>query len=168
MVGEVLNGSVYPVFNVKVIGSFYDVNNNIVAAQEVTTFFVRIEQELSSPFKMQVSNAGGAIERYELTLVWDDISIVDYEELIIERGEFDDEAGEIFGDLRNEGSVSVQGMIVAVTLYSDEGEIMDVYLGRTDQEILAAGESTTYTIAIPTGIEFERFEVQAQGALKLF
>ncbi|MEZ4620239.1 MAG: hypothetical protein R2867_32685 [Caldilineaceae bacterium] len=168
VVGEVLNGDSYPVFNVKVIGSFYDNNNNLVAAQESTTDFHQIEPELSSPFKLQVSNGSDNIDHYELTLIWDDVSIVDYEELTILSAEADHEGGEISGELRNEGSVSVQEIVVVVTLYGEEGDVVNVFRGTVDQAVLGANETTRYTIAIPTDLDFDRFEVQAQGALKLF
>jgi hypothetical protein len=168
VVGEVLNGDAYPVFNVKVIGSFYDSNNNLVAAQESTTFFPQIEPELSSPFKLQVANSSGNIDRYELTLTWDDISIIDYEELAVVSAEEDRTAGQIAGDLRNDGSVSVQEIVVVVTLYSAEGAVVNVVQGTVSQPVLGANETTPYTITLPPDVSYERFEVQAQGVLKLF
>lgn len=163
-----LNGDTYPVFNVKVIGSFYDSNNNLVAAQEITTFFPQIEPELSSPFKLQVANSSGNIDHYDLTLTWDDVSVVDYEELAVVSSEENRDAGEISGDLRNDGSVSVQEIVVVVTLYSAEGEVVNVIQGTVDRPLLGANETTRYTIVLPPGVEYSRFEVQAQGALKLF
>ena len=163
-----LNGDAYPVFNVKVIGSFYDSNNNLVAAQEITTFFTQIEPELSSPFKLQVANSSGNIDRYELTLTWDDVSVVDYEELAVISSEENRDSGEISGDLRNDGSVSVQAIVVVVTLYNAEGDVVNVFQGSVDQPVLGANETTHYTIVLPPGIEYDHFEVQAQGSLKLF
>ncbi|MCB0110230.1 MAG: FxLYD domain-containing protein [Caldilineaceae bacterium] len=168
VVGEVLNGDAYPVFNVKVIGSFYDSNNNLVAAQESVTVFHQIEPELSSPFRLQVSGNAGSIDHYELILVWDDVSVVDYEELTVESAEVDADAGVISGNLRNEGSVSVQDTAVVVTLYDDENNVVNVILGTVEKPVLGTGETTRYTIPLPPDVEFERIEVQAQGALKLF
>lgn len=168
VVGEVLNGDSYPVFTVKVIGTFYDSNNNVVAAQESTTIFHQIEPELSSPFKLQVTNGASAIDHYELTLTWDDVSVIDYEELAVESTEVDDETGTITGELRNNGSVSVQNIAVVVTLYDDENDVVDVLSGTADKAVLGTDETTRYTIPLPAEIEFDRIEVQAQGALKLF
>lgn len=166
--GEVLNGDSYPVFNVKVIGRFYDSNNNLVAAQETTTDFAQIEPELSSPFKLQVASGGDAIEHYELSLTWEDVSIIDYEELAILSTETDEDAGVIRGELRNEGSVSVQDIVVVATLYGEAGELLNVVRGTAAQDVLEANESASYTINLPPDVEFERVEVQAQGTLKLF
>jgi len=168
VVGEVLNGDAYPVFNVKVIGSFYDSSNNLVAAEESITIFPQIEPELSSPFKLQVANGASNIDHYELTLTWDDVSVIDYEELVVEEAEVDEEAGTINGELRNDGSVSVQNITVVVTLYDDENNVVNVLLGQVDEPLLGTDETTGYTISLPPDIVYERFEVQAQGVLKLF
>jgi len=169
-VGEVINGEHFPVFNVKVIGSFYDASGNLVGAQESVTELVQIEPELNSPFKLQVANSSGNISRYELTLVWDDISIVDYEELTILSQEARDEGQlEVFGELRNDGSVAVRDIVVVVTFYDSSGAVVDVYRGSVAQLTLGRGETTTYTIPVPRGdLNYDHFTVQAQGALQLF
>lgn len=168
--GEVINGEHFPVFNVKVIGSFYDASGNLVGAQESVTELVQIEPELSSPFKLQVANSSGNISRYELTLVWDDVSIVDYEELTILSQETRDEGQlEIVGELRNDGSVAVRDIVVVVTFYDSSGAVVDVYRGSVAQPTLGRDETTTYTIPIPrSDLEYDHFTVQAQGALQLF
>lgn len=165
-----INGESFPVFNVKVIGSFYDSNGNLVAAQESVTDLVQIEPELSSPFKLEVTNGAANISRYELTLVWEDISIIDYEELTILSAETHEENGlEVVGELQNDGSVAVANIVVVVTFYDDTGTVVEVYQGTVSKPNLARGESSAYTIAIPNpDLEYDHFSVQAQGTLQLF
>jgi hypothetical protein len=169
VVGEVLNGEAFPVFNVKVIGSFYDSNGNLVAAQESLVELAQIEPELSSPVKLQVAD-NGTISRYELTLVWDEISIVDYEELTIVSQEARDENGlTIGGELRNDGSVTVKEIVTVVTFYDASGAVVDVYRGTVDTATLAPNATATYTIRVANpDLEYDHFSVQAQGALQLF
>jgi hypothetical protein len=170
VVGEVINGGRYPVFNVKVIGSFYDASGNLVGAQESVTELVQIEPELSSPFKLQVENSGGKISRYELTLIWDDISIIDYEELTVLSQETREEGQlDVFGEVRNEGSVTVKDIVVVVTFYDSSGTVVDVYRGSTAEPTLARDATTSYSIPIPrSDLTYDHFTVQAQGALQLF
>jgi len=170
VVGEVINGEEFPVFNVKVIGSFYDANGNLTGAQESVTDLVQIEPELSSPFRLEVDNSNGTISSYELTLTWDDISIIDYEELVILRQETRDEGQlEVFGELRNEGSVSVRDIVVVATFYDSSGAVVDVYRGTAGVTTLAPDETATYTIPVPRGdLEYDRIIVQAQGSLQLY
>ncbi len=170
VVGEVLNGEPFPVFNVKVIGSFYDSSGNLVAAQESLVDLAQIEPELSSPVKLQVDNSSGSISRYELTLVWDEISIVDYEELTILSQETRSDGGlTVVGELRNDGSVTVKDIVTVVTFYDSAGQVVDVYRGTVGSSTLQPNESAAYTITGPNSdLAYDHFSVQAQGALQLF
>lgn len=169
VVGEVINGERFPVFNTKVIASFYDANNNLVGAQESVTALVRIDTELSSPFKLSIPDSGN-IDHYELTLVWDDISIVDYQALtILSQEARTDGQLEVFGELRNDGSVAVSNVVVVVTFYDATGGVVDVYQGTVSKPNIARDETATYTISIPNAeLDYDHFMVQAQGVLKLF
>lgn len=170
VVGEVINGESFPVFNVKVIGSFYDSSGNLVAAQESMADLAQIEPELSSPVKLQVANSGGSISRYELTLVWDEISIVDYEELTILSQEVRTDSGlAVVGELRNDGSVTVKEIVTVVTFYDSAGQVVEVAQGTVSSSTLAPNATASYTIQVPNpDLAYDHFIVQAQGALQLF
>ena len=169
MVGEVINNVGYPVFNVKVIASFYDAGGALVGAQETIASLVRVGIELSSPFKLSIPSSGN-IDRYELTLLWDDISIGEYEELtILSHDVRTDGQLEIVGELRNDGSVGVNNIIVVATFYDKSGAVVDVYQGTVSKPDLASNEATTYSIIVPnTELEYDHVTVQAQGMLVLF
>ena len=169
VVGEVMNGESFPVFNTKVIASFYDANNNLVGAQESVALLARIDTELSSPFKLSIPDSGN-IDHYELTLVWDEISIIDSQELTIlsQEARTDDQL-EIVGELRNDGSVTVSNIVVVVTFYDETGAVIDVYQGTVSKPDVARDETASYTITIPNAeLDYDHFTVQAQGSLMLF
>ena len=169
VVGEVMNGESFPVFNAKVIASFYDANNSLVGAQESVTLLPRIDTELSSPFKLAIPDSGN-IDHYELTLVWDDISIIDSQELtILSQETRTDGQLEIIGELRNDGSVAVSNVVVVVTFYDETGAVVDVYQGTVSKSDIARDETAGYTITIPNAeLDYDHFTVQAQGSLMLF
>lgn len=169
VVGEVMNGESFPVFHAKVIASFYDANNNLVGAQESVTLLPRIDTELSSPFKLSIPDSGN-IDHYELTLVWDDISIIDSQELtILSQETRTDGQLEVFGELRNDGSVAVGNVVVVVTFYDETGAVVDVYQGAVSKPDIARDETAGYTITIPNAeLDYDHFTVQAQGSLMLF
>lgn len=169
VVGEVMNGESFPVFNAKVIASFYDANNNLVGAQESVVLLTRIDTELSSPFKLSIPDSGN-IDHYELTLVWDEISIIDSQELTILSQEIrTDGQLEVFGELHNDGSVAVSNVVVVVTFYDETGAVVDVYQGTVSKPEIARDETAGYTIPIPNAeLEYDHFTVQAQGSLMLF
>lgn len=169
VVGEVINNVGYPVFNTKVIASFYDANGALIGAQETVTLLTRIGIELSSPFKLSIPSSGN-ISRYDLTLVWDDISIIDNQELtILSQETRADGQLEIFGELRNDGSVGVNNIVVVATFYDAAGAVVDVYQGTVSKAELASDETTSYSIVVPDpAMIYDRFTVQAQGALVLY
>jgi hypothetical protein len=169
VVGEVINNVGYPVFNVKVIASFYDAGGALVGAQETVALLTRVGIELSSPFKLAIPSTGN-ISRYDLTLVWDDISIIDSQELTILSQE-SRTAGqpEIFGELRNDGSVGVNNIVVVAVFYAADGTVVDVYQGVVSKSNLAADETTSYSIVVPDPVlNYDHFAVQAQGVLVLY
>lgn len=169
MVGEVINNVGYPVFNVKVIASFYDAGGALVGAQETVALLTRVGIELSSPFKLSIPSSGN-ISRYDLTLIWDDISIIDNQELtILSQETRTDGQLEIVGELRNDGSVGVSNIVVVATFYDASGAVVDVYQGTVSKPDLAADETTGYAIVVPDpALPYDRFTVQAQGALVLY
>ncbi len=169
VVGEVINNVGYPVFNVKVIASFYDAGGALVGAQETVALLTRVGIELSSPFKLSIPSSGN-ISRYDLTLIWDDISIIDNQELtILSQETRTDGQLEIVGELRNDGSVGVSNIVVVATFYDASGAVVDVYQGTVSKPDLAADETTGYAIVVPDpALPYDRFTVQAQGALVLY
>lgn len=169
VVGEVINNVGYPVFNVKVIASFYDAGGALVGAQETVALLTRVGIELSSPFKLSIPSSGN-ISRYDLTLIWDDISIIDNQELtILSQETRTDGQLEIVGELRNDGSVGVSNIVVVATFYDASGAVVDVYQGIVSKPDLAADETTGYAIVVPDpALPYDHFTVQAQGALVLY
>ena len=169
VVGEVINNVGYPVFNVKVIASFYDAGGALVGAQETVALLTRVGIELSSPFKLAIPSTGN-ISRYDLTLVWDDISIIDSQELtILSQESRTDGQLEIFGELRNDGSVGVNNIVLVAVFYAADGTVVDVYQGVVSKSNLAADETTSYSIVVPDPVlNYDHFAVQAQGVLVLY
>lgn len=171
MVGEVLNGAGAPVYHVRVIGTFYDAANNVVAATESAAILPMTEVELPNPFKLHLTNAP-AFNRYELNLVWDDFSIVTYYPLSVlsQEAEEDEEAETlaVTGEIHNDGVTPVENIVLEVTFYDEDGQVVNVYAGAPDQSTLAPDQTSSYTIDVPNpDISFNSFWVQAQGALAL-
>lgn len=168
VVGEVMNGVDYPVFGVRIIAAFYDSNGNLVGANEVETMLPRIESGLPSPFKLKGGEASN-VDRYELTIAWDDFTVVNYEEMTVLTQDYSDEEGfEVFGDIRNDGSTAVNDVRVVVTFYDASGEVIDNVVGVAEEVQLDPGQRTSYTIEIPTAVDFQSFVVQSQARLALY
>ena len=169
--GEVINGASAPVYNVRVIGTFYDEANNVVAATEGAAILPMTEVELPNPFKLQLANAP-SFSRYELNLAWDDFSIITYYPLsVLSQETAEDKEAEtlkIVGEIHNDGVSPVENIVLEVTFYDADGQVVNIYTGAPDERMLAPDQTSAYTIDVPDPtISFESFWVQAQGALAL-
>ena len=165
VVGEVVNNGTAPIFAVKVIASFYNSDNAIVAVQEGQTFLGATMPTQRSPFKLAYVDAPVNVDRYDLALTWDDISIVTYERVTVLSEEVRNNNGiEVFGELRNDHPFEVTDVQVVVTFYDGEGIVVDVFQGAVNAPSLAPSSTASYTV--PTSkaeIQFDSFLVQTQG-----
>lgn len=83
VVGEVVNGASIPAFGVRVIATFFDAGDRMLAAQESFAFLHETASTQANPFKIQLANSPANVSRYDLNLSWDDISVVDYDRVTI-------------------------------------------------------------------------------------
>lgn len=167
VVGEILNTAGVPVFGAKVIANFYDSGGKQVAAGQALTSFPMTEPEVGNPFKLKVENLASAVARYELTVTWENISLIEFRPLTVVEGEVGQ--GEVVGQMRNEQESPLTSIVVAVTFYDAAGTVVetaDIFLGG---QILAPGASLLFAIPIPgsDGV-YDHFWIEAQGNLNLF
>lgn len=167
VVGEVLNTSGVAVFGAKVIANFYDSGGKLVAAGQALTSLPMTEPEVGNPFKLKVENLVSAVERYELTVTWEDVSLIEFRYLTVVEGAVGQ--GEVTGQIRNEQESALTSIVVAVTFYDAAGGVVDtadIFLGG---QTLAPGASLPFAIPIPDGDGvYDRFWIEAQGNLNLF
>lgn len=170
VVGEIINGRAFPVYGAKIIGTFFDNSGTVVGAQEELTLFPKTDIEESNPFKLSVTDPSGQIERYELTLVWEDISIIEFLPVDVRNTKLEEEDGlTVSGELGNSQGTELTSIIVGVTFYDEDGNVVAVFDQFFGSESLAPGETMPYSISIAgPDFEYETFRVQAQGNVDLF
>lgn len=76
VVGELVNGGAFDVFDVIVHGRFFDGAGLLIATAAAPAFFPKIEIERPSPFRLVVDVDPAAVNRYELSVTSDETSIV--------------------------------------------------------------------------------------------
>lgn len=167
VVGEVLNTSGVAVYGAKVIANFYDNGGKLVAAGQALTSLPMTELEVGNPFKLKVENLVSAVARYELTVTWEDVSLIEFRYLTVVEGAVGQ--GEVTGQIRNEQESALTSIVVAVTFYDAEGGVVDtadIFLGG---QTLAPGASLPFAIPVPEGGGvYDHFWIEAQGNLNLF
>jgi len=167
VVGEMLNTAGVPVFGAKVIANFYDGGDKLIAAGQALTSLAMTEPEVGNPFKLKVENLASAVSRYELTVTWEDVSLIEFRPLTVLEGEV--RQREVVGQMRNDQESALTSIVVAVTFYDAGGAVVDtadIFLGG---QILAPGASIPFAIPIPAsdGV-YDHFWIEAQGNLNLF
>lgn len=167
VVGEVLNTSGVAVYGAKVIANFYDSGGKLVAAGQALTSLPMTEPEVGNPFKLKVENLVSAVERYELTVTWEDVSLIEFRYLTVVEGAVGQ--SEVTGQIRNEQESALTSIVVTVTFYDAAGEVVetaDIFLGG---QTLAPGASLPFAIPIPESEGgYDHFWIEAQGNLNLF
>jgi hypothetical protein len=164
VVGEAINGSPAPVFGLKVIATFYDIGGRLIGAQETLALLPATQPTQPNPFKLQLANAPGNVERYDLSLTWDEISVAEFDRVTITREEVNQEEGlEINGDVRNDHTSELRNIVVVATFYDATGAVLDTVPGSVGNPNLAPGESTTFSVQSATAIPYASYLVQTQG-----
>jgi hypothetical protein len=166
VVGEAVNGGAAPVYNLKVIATFYDAGGQLVGAQETLALLRQTQPTQANPFKLQLANASSNIDRYEFSLIWDEISIAEFERVTITREEVHKDDGlEISGELRNDGRPEVRNLLVAATFYDDSGAVLEVAPGSAAVTTLAPGATTTFSVRVAQEIPYASYLVQTEGMI---
>jgi outer membrane biosynthesis protein TonB len=166
VVGEAINGGAAPVYGVTVIATFYDSAGALVGATEGRAALPQTIQTQANPFKLRLDNAPSAISRYELTLRWDELSLGSFDRATITREEVSQENGvRITGDIRNDHSGELSGLVAVATFYDSSGQVLDVLPGNVGTTALAPGASTTFTLQSSRPIPYVGYLVQIEGMI---
>ena len=140
VVGEVTNGSAYPVFNVTVSAAFYDASGGLIGAAEAPALLPQTSPTQNNPFKVRLSNAPASVSTYELALRWDELTAMGYDRVTVVSQEVDASNGiAVRGELRNDGSAPVSDIVVAASFYDAAGNIVDTYQGAAEVTNLGPG-----------------------------
>jgi hypothetical protein len=166
VIGEVVNGSSQPVFNVTIIATFHDANGNLVGASETATFLPQTVPTQANPFRLQLTNAPANVNSYQLSLRWNDISIVTYGRATIISENVNQENGvEITGEIRNDQRSDLSNLLVVATFYDENGEVLNVIPGRTSVATLPPAGTATYSVQTRQAIPYASYLIQIEGTL---
>ncbi len=166
VVGEAINGTSAPVYNLAIIATFYDAGNQLVGATESMAFLPQTIPTQRNPFRLQLANAPSSVSRYELTLRWDEVSLATFDRATITREEVNQTSGLLItGDLRNDHRRDLRNLVVVATLYDAGGAVVDVIPGSAGMNTLPPDGTTTFTIQSAQPVTFANHLVQIEGML---
>lgn len=161
--GEVWNNSGSSIYATKIVGTFYDKNNNIVATSSTYTLLWMIAPGQVVPFVVDLENAPNSVSRYTLSESHNIVSSSAYYNLTTVSQDTKNNNGvEVYGTLRNDNKVSVYPPNVAVTFYDSEGTVIFTQSFLLNQKLMV-GDEATYDFNTHKDLNFTNFKVQAQG-----
>ena len=171
VVGELVNGGAFDVYAVAVHGRFFDSAGLLIATAHAPAAFAKIEIERPAPFRMIAGVDPDAVNRYELSVSSEEISIVEYREpdvsdvAMVER----DGRVAVVGELYNGHEMALTSVVVAVAFYNEDGEVVDVAESILSEERISPGAVLPFEILLPdAGRAYSRLRVLAQGKVSLF
>lgn len=169
VVGEVVNGTAGAVYRVRVTATFFNSNDQILATEEGLAYLAQTSPDQRNPFKLHLENAPSDITRYELSLSWDDVSVISYQDFTVISQELRQSDGPLIaGELRNDFNENLGSAVVVISLYDAGGNVVDVYQSTPRATQLAPSEVSPYEVPVSAEPPFTTFLVQAQGKRAIF
>lgn len=170
VVGELLNGTQSDVFGMQISGQFYDSSDKVIAVGQVHVPFGKLEIERSAPFRMTVDVDPSRVRRYELSVVYENMSIVEFRELDVLGARVEERDGRlaVVGELYNGHEMELASLVVATAFYDENGDVVEVVDRFFSGEISAPGSVLVFEIPL-LGVErtYVKLRVFAQGQLNL-
>ena len=170
VVGELLNGAQSDVFGMRISGQFYDSSDKVIAVGQVHVPFGKLEVERSAPFRMTVDVDPSRVRRYELSVIYENISIVEFRELDVLDARVAERDGRlaVVGELYNGHEMELVSLVVATAFYDENGDVVEVVDRFFSGEIIAPGSVLAFEIPL-LGVErtYVKLRVFAQGQLNL-
>ena len=171
VVGELLNGAGYAVYALRVHGRFYDSGDALIASAEAQAALGELEIERVAPFRMIADIDPAVVHRYELSVSFEEISINEYRELEVSAVAVVERNGRlaVVGELHNGHETALSALVVAVTFYDEEGEVVEAAETALTEEVISPGADLSFEILLPdAGRAYSKLRVLAQGQLSLF
>jgi hypothetical protein len=167
-IGVIENNSDSTVHLIRVEMTFTDGKETVIGNESMYASLQQLKPGERTSFYAPLPDYLSTLEHSEAVLSWD----VSDEEPIRDVAVSDIELGEegdnptIGGTLRNTGSETLELIGVAYTCYDAADEIAAAYLDRSDADLLAPGETTTFSNTIYSArAEIARCEALTQATV---
>ena len=166
-----MNGAPHELFGVLVQATFFDVNGASIASAEALAVFGMLDVERAIPFRIEADVDPESVQRYELTVSFDDAGIIEFRELEVSAVTVVERDGRIavVGRLHNGHETALSSLVVAAAFYDEAGEVVDVVTLSIFGETIIPGAERPFEIPLQrVGRAYANLSVQAQGQLSLF
>jgi hypothetical protein len=167
LVGEVLNQSDQNMNFVKIIASFYDSADRIVATDFTYTELDTVEAGDSSPFEMIILNPPDTIDTYKLDVEWNVTNVIPLHVDVLSHNTSTDSIGayHVVGEVQNPYDHSLEFVKIVATFYSAEGKVLRSDFTYTGRDTIGPGETSPFELVLlnpPADMDHYKLQTQAR------
>ncbi len=170
IVGEVRNDTASNVQYAKVVASYYDASNNLIATDSGYSAIDILTPGQRSPFDILLLDPPAGIDHYSLQVTWDTTNRQPLHTFtlssISDRPASIDDWRYITGQVRNDTGKTVQYVEIIATLYNNDGVVVQTDFTFAELDELAPGQTSPFELLVSGWHGAARYELQVQALAK--
>jgi len=166
VVGEVLNSTSGSICDVRIVSTFYDASDQVVAIAAAYTMLDIVGSGEVAPFDVVVPDPPSGIDRQELQVDYEITSTVPLRlEVVNHSGSTQSDGNyHILGEVRNQHAFTVNSVRVVATIYNTENEVLRAIISYTVIDTLVQNQTSPFDLALidpPTELNHYSLTVEA-------
>jgi hypothetical protein len=149
VVGEVENGTSGSISDVKIVGTFYNSSDQVIAVSVVYALLDVVGAVEVAPFDLAVVDPPSEVDHYDLQVEY---AVTDSDPLRVavlsHQGSTSDGDYHVLGEVRNQNSFAVDSVRVIATFYNAQNEVIGAVLSYTALDALSQDQTTAFAVVL--------------------
>jgi hypothetical protein len=148
--GEVVNSTAGSISDVKVVGTFYGTDNQVVDTGDTYAMLDIVGAGESAPFDLVLEDPPSTIETYDLQVEYAITSSSPLRLALVsaQGSTADDGDYHILGEVQNQHSFTVTSVRVVATVYNAEYDVIGAVVFHTALGTLTTGQKTSFDVEL--------------------
>jgi len=164
--GEVVNSTSGNISRVKVVGSFYNTDDQVIDAGDVYAMLDVVASGEAAPFDLVLEDPPSTIDTYDLQVQYAITTSVPLRLAIVsdQGSTADDGDYHVVGEVQNQRDFTVTSVRVVATFYNAEYDVIGAVVFHTALGTLVAGQKTSFDVEFvdpPEGVNDYTLIVEA-------
>ncbi|APH39485.1 hypothetical protein BHR79_08330 [Methanohalophilus halophilus] len=166
LVGEVQNNLDQNIEYVKIVGTFYNEQNEVIGMDYTYTDIDILKPGQKSPFELNTYPDSFIPDSYKLQLSYSTTSSEPYENVIIKSHTSDNDGDyfEVVGEVQNDGEETVEYVKIIGTFYNEDDIVIGKDYSYSTLDIITSGDTSPFELSsFPQTINPSRYDLQTQA-----
>jgi len=147
--GEVENSTTGSIYNVKVVGTFYNSSDQVVAISVVYTMLDVVGAGEVAPFDLALLDPPSSIDRYDLQVEYAITSSTPLRvEVVSHQGSTSNGDYHILGQVHNQNSFAVDSVRIIATFYNAQNQVIGAVISHAALDALSSGQTTAFDVVL--------------------